>query len=114
RQNRLRLEAEIIRDCALSAAGLLCTKIGGPSVFPPHPGGTAKLTQRTRKWQTSEGEDRYRRGLYTYLWRASPHPMLSIFNAADPATTCTRRDRSNTPLQSLVLLNDEALFEAAQ
>jgi hypothetical protein len=114
RQSRLRLDAEIIRDRALVASGLFSPKIGGPSVYPPRPGTTGKLTQRERKWEVSNGTDRYRRGMYTFSWRSNPHPVLSVFNAADSTFTCTRRDRANTPLQSLVLLNDEALFEAAQ
>jgi mono/diheme cytochrome c family protein len=114
RQKRLRLEAEAIRDSALAASGLLSKKIGGPSVFPPQPTTSAKLTQREKKWQVSEGEDRYRRGMYTYLWRLSPHPQLRIFDSPEATTSCTRRDRSNTPLQALVLLNDEAMFEAAE
>ncbi|MEW5975465.1 MAG: PSD1 and planctomycete cytochrome C domain-containing protein [Acidobacteriota bacterium] len=114
RQNRLRLEAEVIRDVALSASRLLTPRIGGPSVFPPQPAGASKLGQIQREWVTNEGADRYRRGLYTFFWRSSPHPGLMVFDAPDSTTTCTRRNRSNTPLQSLTLLNDEAFFEAAQ
>jgi len=115
RQNRLRLEAEAIRDSALAAAGVLSGKLKGPSVFPPQPDGVMKMTRNpNRKWKVSPGEDRYRRGLYTYFWRSTPHPFLKLFNAPESNTTCTRRDRSNTPLQALTLLNDEAFFEAAQ
>ena len=114
RQTRLRLEAEIIRDTALSAAGLLSQKMGGPSVFPPQPEGASKLGQIQREWKVAEGEDRYRRGLYTHFWRSSPHPGLMVFDAPDSTTACTRRVRSNTPLQALTLLNDEAYIEAAQ
>jgi hypothetical protein len=114
RQSRLRLESEIVRDNALAAAGLLSAKIGGPSVFPPQPEGASKLGQIQREWKVSEGADRYRRGLYTYFWRSSPHPGLMVFDASDSTTACTRRVRSNTPLQALTLLNDEAYVEAAQ
>ncbi len=115
RQSRQRLDAEIIRDSALRVAGLLSEKIGGPSVFPPQPDGVMKLTRNpNRKWNVSRGEDRYRRGMYTYFWRSTPHPFLKVFNSPDSNATCTRRDRANTPLQALTLLNDEAVFEAAQ
>ncbi len=115
RQSRLRLEAEIVRDSALAAGGLLSTKIGGPSVFPPQPEGVMNLTLAAdRKWEVSSGEDRYRRGLYTYFWRNAPHPFLKAFDAPDSNTACTRRARTNTPLQALMLLNDEAFVEAAE
>jgi hypothetical protein len=115
RQSRFRLEAEIIRDSALAAAGLLSDKIGGPSVFPPQPAGVMTLTRNpNRQWSVSQGDDRYRRGLYTYFWRSTPYPFLKAFDAPDSNATCTRRDRSNTPLQALMLLNDEVFYEAAQ
>ncbi|MGD9646436.1 MAG: PSD1 and planctomycete cytochrome C domain-containing protein [Pirellulales bacterium] len=113
RQNRLRLEAENIRDVALAASGLLSEKIGGPSVFPPQPPGVMELAQIKRDWQPSAGDDRYRRGMYTYFWRSTPHPLLKLFDAPDANATCTRRNRSNTPVQALTLLNDEAFFECA-
>ena len=114
RQVRLRLEAEIVRDVALASSGLLWPRIGGPSVFPPQPGGVMELAQVKRDWNTSEGDDRYRRGMYTYFWRSTPHPFLKLFDAPDGNTACTRRARSNTPLQALTLLNDEAFYEAAE
>lgn len=114
RQSRLRLDAEIVRDMALTASGLFADKIGGPSVFPPIPAGVMNLGQSRRPWETSAGADRYRRGMYTFFWRATPHPELILFDAPDSASVCTRRIRSNTPLQSLTLLNDEAFFEFAQ
>jgi len=114
RQKRNRLEAEFVRDCALTASGLLSRKVGGPSVFPPQPEGVDQFTQVKRPWKVSEGEDRYRRGLYTHFWRAAPHPALTVFDAPDAGTACTRRTRSNTPLQSLTLLNDQAFMECAQ
>jgi mono/diheme cytochrome c family protein len=114
RQSRVRLDAEVIRDVGLSAAGLLSEKIGGPSVFPPQPDGVMTLGQNKREWKISDGADRYRRGLYTYFWRATPYPSLTVFDAPDALSACTRRIRSNTPLQSLTLLNDKAQFEFAE
>jgi mono/diheme cytochrome c family protein len=114
RQSRLRLDAEIVRDVGLSASGLLNEKIGGPSVYPPQPNGVMTLGQVKRDWKPSPGADRYRRGMYTYFWRATPHPALAVFDAADGFSACTRRLRSNTPLQALTLLNDEAFVEMAQ
>jgi len=114
RQNRLRLDAEIIRDASLVASGLFAPKVGGPSVYPPQPGGVYQVTQVRREWKTSTGEDRYRRGMYTFFQRSAPHPSLALFDAPDATTTCTRRVRSNTPLQALTQLNDEASAELAQ
>jgi hypothetical protein len=114
RQNRLRLDAEIVRDVCLTASGLMNDKIGGPSVFPPQPDGVMTLGQSRREWKPSAGPDRYRRGMYTFFWRATPHPSLMVFDSADGFSTCTRRLRSNTPLQALTLLNDEAFHEFAQ
>ncbi|MBI5767584.1 MAG: PSD1 domain-containing protein [Verrucomicrobia bacterium] len=114
RQTRLRLDAESIRDVALAASGLLSPKIGGPPVFPPQPDGVMTLGQVKRTWTPSTGEDRYRRALYTHWWRATPHPALAVFDAADGFTTCTRRLRSNTPLQALTLLNDPQFLELAE
>ncbi len=114
RQNRLRLEAELVRDVALSASGLLSPVIGGPSVYPPQPLGVYVLTQVPREWKTSTGPERFRRGMYTWFQRSAPHPGLIVFDAPDAGTTCTRRNRSNTPLQALTLLNDAAYLEFAQ
>jgi hypothetical protein len=114
RQSRLRLDAEIVRDVCLRAGGLLNDKIGGPSVFPPQPEGVMTLGQQRREWKPSAGADRYRRGMYTFFWRATPHPALMVFDSADGFSACTRRVRSNTPLQALTMLNDEAFTEFAQ
>jgi len=114
RQNRLRLDAEIVRDVCLTASGLMNDRIGGPSVFPPQPDGVMTLGQSRREWKPSTGPDRYRRGMYTFFWRATPHPALMVFDSADGFSACTRRIRSNTPLQALTLLNDEAHHEFAQ
>ncbi len=114
RQNRLRLDAEVIRDEALACSGLLCRKLGGPSVFPPQPAGVMTLGQMKRQWRADTGADRYRRGLYTFFWRATPFPFLTTFDAPSSQQTCTRRLRSNTPLQALTLLNDPAMVEIAR
>ncbi len=113
RQTRLRLDAELVRDVTLAASGLLVPKLGGPPVFPPQPDGVMSLGQVRREWNPSAGADRYRRGLYTHFWRATPHPALAVFDAADGFSSCTRRLRSNTPLQALTLLNDQQFFEFA-
>lgn len=114
RQNRIRLEAEIIRDSALTVSGLLHPAIGGPSVYPPQPAGAMDASQVKKTWKTSEGPDRYRRGIYTQYWRITPHPAMSVFDAPNAMMSCTRRTRSNTPLQALTLLNGEAFHEMAQ
>ena len=114
RQSRLRLDAEIVRDVALAASGLLTRRLGGPSVFPPQPEGVFDFTQDPKPWKAAEGADRYRRGMYTHFWRSSPYPMLLAFDAPSGNVTCTRRVRSNTPLQSLTLANDQAFYECAQ
>jgi hypothetical protein len=113
RQSRLRLDAELVRDVALAASGTLVPKLGGPPVYPPQPDGVMTLGQVKRNWVPSEGDDRFRRGLYTHWWRATPHPALAVFDAADGFSACTRRLRSNTPLQALTLLNDRQFFELA-
>lgn len=114
RQQRMRLEAELIRDVALSVSGLLSSKLGGPPVFPPIPDGVMNRGQVSRSWTVSPGEDRFRRGLYTFTYRATPPPSLNVFDAPDGFSTCTRRSRSNTPLQALTLLNDGAFIEFAE
>jgi hypothetical protein len=114
RQQRLRLEAETIRDSALASSGLLADEIGGPGVYPPQPEGIYAFTQQVKFWNEKHDADRFRRGMYTYLWRSSPYPFLRTFDAPDGVVTCTRRPRSNTPLQALTLANDRAFFEMAQ
>jgi hypothetical protein len=113
RQNRLRVEAEIVRDVALCASGLLCEKMGGPGVYPPQPKELFSFTQGKRAWPESTDEDRYRRGMYTFIWRQSQHPLLTTFDGADAQTACTRRNRSDTPLQALHLANDPVFVELA-
>jgi len=113
RQFRYRLEAEIIRDVALSASGLICTDIGGHSIRPPM---NKRLTSisRNKDWDVSRGEQRYRRGMYILFRRATPFPMLSTFDGPDSTSACAAREISNSPLQSLTLLNDPVFVECAQ
>lgn len=115
RQSRFRVEGEVVRDLCLDASGLLARKVGGPSVFPSLPPGIAELSYAGNfKWTPSEGEDRYRRGMYTFFKRTSPHPSLITFDCPDANLTCLERTRSNTPLQALVTLNNDAFVEAAR
>jgi hypothetical protein len=111
---RFRLEAEMIRDAALAASGLLSPAIGGPSVFPVQPDGIWDNPYSDAKWTTSPGADRHRRGLYTFIRRTSPYPSLLTFDGTSREFCTVRRVRTNTPLQALAGLNDEASFEAAR
>ena len=114
KQNRIRLDAELVRDVALHASGLLSNKFGGPPVYPPIPDGVMNQGQVNRRWNASTGENRNRRGVYAFIYRATPIPSLNVFDAPDGFSSCTRRTRSNTPLQSLTLMNDRGFFEFAQ
>jgi hypothetical protein len=109
RQTRLRLSAEAIRDSALAVSGLLFPEIGGPSVRPPQPS-----TVGDKGWKESTGRDRYRRGMYIQLNRTAPYPLLVNFDAPNGYGALCRRNRSNTPLQALNLLNDPVFVEAAR
>ena len=114
RQNRIRVEGEIVRDLHLASAGLLSRKIGGPSVFPPMPPEIAALSYANNfKWTESKGEDRYRRGMYTFFKRTAPYPELMTFDCPDANLTNVRRTVSNTPLQALTTLNAATFAEAA-
>lgn len=113
RQSSLRIPAEAVRDSALSVSGLLSTRLGGPSVFPPQHERVTMEAFGSNVWKPSLGEDRYRRGLYTFLQRTSPFAQAIIFDAPVPLEVCARRDRSNSPLQALTLLNDPAFAEMA-
>jgi hypothetical protein len=97
----------------LLPVGLLNEAIGGRSVYPPQPEGIYAFTQRSASWPVSEGPDRYRRGMYTFFMRSAPYPMLTTFDTPRFNTTCTMRVRSNTPLQSLTMANDETMLEMA-
>jgi len=111
---RFRLSAEMLRDQALAASGLLSAKIGGPPVMPWQPDGIWQVVYSSKQWETSPGEDRYRRALYTLWRRTSPYPSMTTFDAPSGETCTIRRIRTNTPLQALVTLNDPTLMEAAQ
>jgi hypothetical protein len=111
---RFRMDAEMVRDVALAASGLLSRKIGGPSVFPPQPDGIWDIPYSSEKWIPSDGEDRYRRGLYVFIRRSAAYPSFMTFDATSREHCTVRRVRTNTPLQALTTLNDEAFFEAAK
>ena len=113
RQARFRVEAEIVRDMALSASGLLSERVGGPGVHLPQPDGIYDFTQNRKNWPTATGADRFRRTMYVMFYRSAPYPLLSTFDAPDFSTVCTRRVRSNTPLQSLTVANDQVFTELA-
>jgi hypothetical protein len=111
---RQRLPAETIRDQALAVSGLLSSKMGGPPVFPPQPEGLWRITGLVdNTYRTSQGEDRYRRAVYTIWRRSAPYPSLAVFDAPDRAACTVRRPHSNTPLQALTLLNDPVFVELA-
>jgi hypothetical protein len=115
RYPRRRLDAEFVRDQALALAGLLSEKIGGPSVYPPQPEGLWQAAfNGERTWPASKGEDRYRRGLYTFWRRTVPYPSMATFDAPSREICTVRRVPTNTPLQALVTLNDPAYVEMAQ
>lgn len=111
---RFRLEAEMIRDATLAASGLLSSKMHGPSVMPPQPDGLWKSAYSGEKWVNAVGEDRYRRGLYTFIKRTTPYPALTTLDAPSREICTVRRITTNTPLQALVTLNDTAFIEMAQ
>jgi len=114
RASRIRLSAEQLRDQALSVSGLLSDKMYGPSVMPYQPKGIWLSAYSSADWKQSEGEDQYRRGLYTYWKRTSAYPAMLTFDATAREVCVARRIRTNTPLQALVLLNDSVYVEAAQ
>ena len=115
RQNRFRLEAEMVRDQALVVSGLLVNKVGGQSVKPYQPSGYWRhLNFPRRTWTPDQGESQYRRGLYTYWCRTFLHPSMLAFDASTREECVVERPRSNTPLQALTLLNDPSYLEAAK
>ncbi|MBI2687719.1 MAG: PSD1 domain-containing protein [Acidobacteria bacterium] len=113
---RFRVDAEIVRDIALSASGLLNAKVGGPSVYPPAPEFLfqAPASYGPKNWYEEKGPNRYRRGLYTFRFRSVPYPMLQAFDAPNGDMSCVRRSRSNTPLQALTTLNEPLFLETAR
>ncbi len=111
---RYRVDAEVVRDIMLRASGLLSTKLGGPGVYPPQPSSVTELAYGNTKWTPSKGEDRYRRSLYTFSKRTTPFAGYAVFDAPSGEICQARRDRSNSPLQALTLLNDGMFVEMAQ
>ena len=111
---RYRVDAEIVRDMMLKASGLLSPKMYGPSVYPPQPASVTALAYGSMPWTASDGEDRYRRSLYTFSKRTAPFAAYAVFDAPTGENCVARRDRSNTPLQALTLLNDEMYQEMAR
>jgi len=113
RAPRFRLTGEAIRDQALAVSGLLSDKMLGPSIMPPQPPGLWRSTYSGQQWIDAEGEDRYRRGLYTFLKRTTPYPSFTTFDGGSGEVCLIRRVRTNTPLQALITLNDPVFLEAA-
>jgi hypothetical protein len=114
RAPRFRVDAEMVQDIALSASGLLNPKIGGPSVRPPIPASVGDTVYGGFSWPENIGDDRFRRGMYTFWKRSLPFPSLIAFDAPTSDSSCLRRVRSNTPLQALTTLNEKTFVEAAQ
>jgi len=113
RQNSYRVSAEIVRDLHLTASGLLDRTIGRRGIRPPLPAFVTEVG-RSVKWPVSVGSERYRRGMYIFFKRTVPYPMLMTFDAPDATVSCSRRERSNTPLQALTLLNDPVFYECTE
>jgi hypothetical protein len=113
---RVRVEAEIVRDIALAASGLLNPRLGGPSLYAPAPGFLflPPASYAPFPWKEETGPDRFRRALYTFRRRSTPYPMLAIFDAPNGDASCVRRPRSNTPLQALTTLNETVFIECAR
>ena len=114
RQSSLRVSAEVIRDIALFTSGLFDGRIGGPNVKPPQSPRVTDEAFGNHQWKASSGGNRYRRGLYTFTIRTAPFAQSAIFDAPNPTNICTKRERSNTSVQALTLLNDPVFFEAAE
>jgi hypothetical protein len=114
RFSRQRLEAELVRDTMLTASGLLCERVGGPSVRPPQPASVTALAYGNDAWPESQGTDRYRRSLYTFSKRTAPFAALAVFDGPSGETCTVARNRSNTPLQALTTLNDRMFIEFAE
>jgi hypothetical protein len=110
------VDAEIVRDITLEASGLLNTKVGGASVYPPAPDFLFQppVSYGPKNWYEDKGDNRYRRAIYTFRYRSVPYPMLQTFDAPNGDSSCVRRSRSNTPLQALTSLNEPLFMESAQ
>ena len=113
RQNRFRMDAELVRDQYLAAGGLLNCRVGGPSFYPPLPEGFSQLGFRVN-WRADPLPEQFRRGIYLVVRRNLAYPMFTTFDRPDANVTCTRRERSNTPLQSLTQLNDSLVVASAR
>jgi hypothetical protein len=111
---RFRVNAETVRDIGLVASGLLSPRVGGPSVYPPQPASVTALAYGNSEWKPSEGEDRYRRSLYTFSKRTAPFAAYTVFDAPTGESCIARRERSNTALQALTMLNDPMFLEMAE
>ena len=115
---RFRMEGEMLRDCALEAGGLLAAKLGGPSVKPYQPSGIWEAGSfggsNTSVYHQDHGDALYRRSMYTFWKRMAPMPNLEAFDATDRSSSCCRRQRTNTPLAALVVMNDPQYLEAAR
>ena len=111
---RFRMSGEMIRDMVLASSGLLSRKLGGPSVHPPQPSSVTAAAYGGARWKASQGESRYRRSLYTFMKRTAPFAAFLAFDGPTGEQCLPRRDRSNTPIQALTLLNDEMFIEAAR
>lgn len=114
RAYRKRLTAEQVRDQALAVSGLLSTKMYGPSVMPPQPDGVWQVIRNVLRWRESQGEDRYRRALYTFWRKSSPYPSFLTFDSPSREICVSRRIQTNTPLQALTTMNDTVYVEAAR
>jgi hypothetical protein len=113
---RFRVDAEIVRDIALSASGLLNPALGGPSAFPPAPAFlfVPPASYSPKIWREDKGPERYSRAIYTFRYRSVPYPMLQTFDAPNGDSSCVRRARSNTPLQALTMLNEPLFMDCAR
>ncbi|MDP9170394.1 MAG: DUF1553 domain-containing protein, partial [Acidobacteriota bacterium] len=113
---RFRVDAEIVRDIALSASGLLNPKIGGPSVYPPAPAFLflPPSSYGPKVWNEAQNGEQFRRALYTFRFRSLPYPVLQTFDSPNGDSSCVRRSRSNTPLQALTTLNEPLFMESAR
>ena len=111
---RYRVDAEMVRDMMLHASGKLSSKMFGPSVYPPQPQSVTEIAYGNPRWNVSTGEDRYRRSLYTFAKRTAPFAAYTVFDGPTGESCLAKRNRSNTPLQALTLLNDEMYLELAR
>ena len=114
RAPRFRVEAELVRDVVLKSSGLISLKIGGPSVFPDQPAGITEVAYGPLAWKISTGEDRFRRGLYTFNKRTAPFAVFGLFDAPSGEACVARCTYSNTPLQALAILNDTVMMSATR